>query len=130
VLCFAALHHIPGAAVRLEVLKHIHKLLKPGGQFIHSEWQFQNSPRLMKRRLAWSHAGLDENALEPGDTLLDWRFSLAEQSETVGQRYVHLFTEDELADMAAESGFTICKTWYADGKSGNLALYQTWQRSD
>ncbi len=130
VLCFAALHHIPGAETRLAVLNHIHRLLIPGGIFIHSEWQFQNSPRLMERCLPWSQVGLDESDLEIGDTLLDWRYSLPGQPETVGTRYVHLFNEDELTGMAAHSGFKIQKSWYADGKSGDLAIYQIWQRMD
>ncbi len=130
VLCFAALHHIPGAKARMAILNHVHRLLKPGGVFIHSEWQFQNSPRLMERCLPWSHVGLAEADLETGDTLLDWRYSLPGQPETVGTRYVHLFNEDELSGMAAQSGFGIQKSWYADGKSGNLAIYQIWQRKE
>ena len=128
VLCFAALHHIPGSEVRKAVLQHVHRVLRPGGLFIHSEWQFQNSPKLMARRLPWSTIGLEDAQVESGDTLLDWRFSLPGQAEQIGYRYAHLFTEEELAGLAAGTGFSIQKSWYADGKSGNLAIYQIWRK--
>ena len=127
VLSFAAMHHIPGAEVRLVILKHIRRLLKPDGVFIHSEWQFQNSPKLMERRLDPSEVGVDASQLEPGDTILDWRFALPGKEEQIGQRYAHLFTEEELEVLAQQSGFAVEKSWYSDGKSGNLALYQRWR---
>lgn len=127
VLSFAALHHIPGETVRLNILKHIRRLLKPDGVLIHSEWQFQNSPKLLERRLEPADAGVDSDQLEPGDTILDWRFVLPGQEEQVGQRYVHLFSEEELAVLAEQSGFEVEKSWYSDGKSGDLALYQRWR---
>jgi SAM-dependent methyltransferase len=130
VLCFAALHHIPGSEARMAVLAHVRQLLKPGGLFIHSEWQFQNSPRLLERCLPWSLVDLHGEDLENGDTLLDWRYSLPGQSETIGYRYVHLFDEPELAEMALQSGFQILKSWYSDGKTGNLAIYQVWRRME
>ena len=126
VFSFAAMHHIPGSVVRLGILRHIRRLLKTDGVFIHSEWQFQNSAKLMARRLDPADVGVDAAQLEPGDTILDWRFALPGQEEQVGQRYAHLFSEDELAGLAQQSGFKVEKTWYSDGKSGNLALYQRW----
>ncbi len=60
----------------------VHDLLAPGGCFIHSEWQFQHSPKLMARRVPWDRIGLKEEDLEEGDTLLDWRHALVGQSET------------------------------------------------
>ena len=51
----------------------IHRLLAPGGRFIHSNWQFLNSPRLARRIQPWDAAGLDQRPVEPGDYLLDWR---------------------------------------------------------
>ena len=58
-LCFAALHHLPGRDLRLRVLRAVHSVLPERGMFVHSEWQFQNAPKLMQRRQPWSAAGLD-----------------------------------------------------------------------
>lgn len=126
-LAFAALHHVPSAALRLRVLRQIRGLLSEGGWFVHSEWQFQHSPKLMARRLEWERAGLSEADVEPGDTLLDWRFALPGQAEQVGLRYVHLFSREELAELAAQSGFEISETYESDGEGGRLGLYQVWK---
>ena len=49
VFSFAVLHHIPSIELRLQIIKKIHEHLKPDGTFIHSSWQFLNSPRLKAR---------------------------------------------------------------------------------
>lgn len=120
VFSFATLHHIPSHKIRLNILKNVHKLLVPGGRFIHSNWQFLNSPRLRLRVRQWGEAGLSESDLDENDYLLDWR------SGGTGLRYVHHFSEEELAELAETSGFQIVDTFYSDGKEGNLAIYQTW----
>ena len=79
----------------------------------------------MKRVQPWSSAGIDEERLEPGDTLLDWRYALPENEEKHGLRYVHLFSEEELRTIAAEAGFTVAEAFYSDGAEENLALYMT-----
>ena len=49
VTAFAVLHHIPSVELRLQIIKKIHEHLKSDGIFIHSNWQFLNSPRLKAR---------------------------------------------------------------------------------
>jgi SAM-dependent methyltransferase len=127
VLAFAVLHHLPGAGLHRQVLNHVHELLGPGGCFIHSEWQFQHSAKLMARRLPWDRIGLKDEDVEEGDTLLDWRHALPGQAEQVGLRYVHLFSRPELADLAAQSGFVIEQEFDSDGAAATLGLYQVWR---
>jgi SAM-dependent methyltransferase len=121
VFCFAVLHHIPGETLRLQILSKIQKLLRPGGYFWHSEWQFLNSPRLVARIQPWEKVNLNANQLDPGDYLLDWR-----QGGT-GYRYVHHFDAPELSRLAELSGFSVCETFFSDGKGNRLAIYQKWQ---
>jgi tRNA (uracil-5-)-methyltransferase TRM9 len=123
VFSFATLHHVPSQKLRLDILKKIHGLLAKGGHFVHSNWQFLNSPRLRQRVRKWSEAGLTEADIDENDYLLDWR------SGGTGLRYVHHFSEGELAALAESSGFSVLETFYADGKEGNLAIYQVWQKS-
>ena len=118
---FATLHHIPGAEARLGILTKVHALLRPGGQFIHSEWQFLNSAKLRGRVQPWSEAGLTETDVDADDYLLDWR------GGGRGLRYVHHFSEGELQALAGEAGFRVCETFYADGENGRLGLYQVWE---
>ena len=125
-LAFAVLHHLPSQALRLQILRQVHNLLQPGGLFVHSEWQFQNSPKLTARVQPWSAAEVDEFGLEVGDTLLDWRYALPGQPERVGLRYVHRFNAEELAELAEQCGFSILRSFEADGHGGRLSLYQVW----
>jgi tRNA (uracil-5-)-methyltransferase TRM9 len=126
ILAFAVLHHLPSHALRQQVLRQARVLLKPGGRFIHSEWQFQNSPRLMERRVDWATVGLSVDMLEEGDTLLDWRHALPGQPTRTGLRYVHLFSTNELVQLAEESGFKIINEFESDGEGGKLGRYQVW----
>ena len=121
VLLFAVLHHIPGDELRLRLLRKVKPLLAPGGRFIHSEWQFLNSPRLAARIQPWESIGLSEKDVDQGDYLLDWR-----QGGT-GLRYVHHFTEPELHGLAEAAGFEVVESFLSDGENSRLGLYQVWQ---
>jgi len=126
VLAFAVLHHIPGQEVRMKILTSIHQILPLGGKFIFSVWQIQHSPRLMKRCMDWAQVGLSNQEVDAGDTLLDWRAELNGKSKSVGLRYVHIFTLEELQTLADQTGFTILDCFESDGKEGNLSLYEIW----
>ncbi|MBU2611509.1 MAG: methyltransferase domain-containing protein, partial [Chloroflexi bacterium] len=99
ITAFAVLHHIPGTHLRLSILNKVHSLLAEGGRFIHSEWQFLNSPRLRERIQDWGQIGLAAADVEINDYLLDWRRGGR------GLRYVHHFDETELNALAAASRF-------------------------
>ncbi|MFZ5911047.1 MAG: methyltransferase domain-containing protein [Chloroflexota bacterium] len=122
ITAFAVLHHIPGQRLRQNILEAVHTLLAEGGRFIHSNWQFLHSPRLRSRLRQWSEAGLAEADVDANDYLLDWR------SGGTGLRYAHYFSEAELARLAASSGFKVAGTFYSDGREGNLAVYQAWEK--
>jgi len=128
VLAFAVLHHIPGGNIRRQLLEKINHQLKPGGFFIHSEWQFQHNPKLVARIQPWSSVGISDEEVEPGDTLLDWRHFSQSQADGPGLRYVHLFSRTELTELARTTGFTILEEFDSDGVTGNLGLYQVWRK--
>jgi len=121
ILAFAVLHHLPGDELRCQVLHKARRLIKPQGCFIHSEWQFLNSPRLRGRIQPWEQAGLNVADVDPDDYLLDWR------SGGYGLRYVHHFSTSELDGLANKTGFQVIETFLSDGEGGNLGLYQLWK---
>jgi tRNA (uracil-5-)-methyltransferase TRM9 len=123
VLAFAVLHHLPGQELRLRVLHKIKSHLATGGRFIHSEWQFLNSPRLKDRIQPWGAIGLAEGDVDAGDYLLDWR------QGGRGLRYVHHFSVEELASLAHAAGFEIVESFLSDGENARLGLYQVWRLS-
>ena len=124
IFSFAVLHHIPGQDNQLQILQNIRKLLSLDGRFVHSNWQFLNSERLRKRIQPWEEIELSESDIDPGDYLLDWRRG------GFGLRYVHHFSEEELTRLATSSGFRIVESFYADGETGNLGLYQIWETDE
>lgn len=123
VTAFAVLHHIPSTKLRLDILGAVHRLLAPGGFFIHSNWQFLNSEKLKARIQAWEAAGLVETKVDAGDYLLDWR------DGGRGLRYVHHFGMQELRELATATGFEVVDAFVSDGETGNLSLYQIWKRA-
>ena len=121
IFSFAVLHHIPSSELRLQIIQKIHELLKPDGLFIHSNWQFLNSPRLKARIQPWESIGLKQTDVDANDYLLDWKRG------GHGLRYVHHFDKSELAKLAKASGFEIIETFYSDGENKRLSLYQIWK---
>jgi tRNA (uracil-5-)-methyltransferase TRM9 len=127
-MAFAVLHHIPGTDLRLRLLCQVNRLLPRGSEFLHSEWQFQNNPRILSRKQPWSKIGIEVGAVDAGDNLLDWRHAMPGQTEQVGLRYVHLFSREELAGLANLSGFEILEEFESDGAGGKLSIYQRWRK--
>ncbi len=121
IAAFAVLHHLPGQALRMTLCQTMRQLIASEGFIALSAWQFMRSPRWQARILPWETIGLSEEQLEAGDFLLDWRRG------GFGLRYVHLFEEDELCAIATQSRFRVLETFYADGREGNLSIYQIWQ---
>lgn len=129
VVSFAVLHHIPEAALRERVFPEVYRILKPGGFFIFSVWQYQNQlKRMEKHILPWSSEIIDKNELSQSDVLLDWRHSLPENQAKSGCRYIHLYRETELQAFAIQNSFFIRKSFYSDGSNNNLALYMIFQK--
>jgi tRNA (uracil-5-)-methyltransferase TRM9 len=124
ITCFATLHHIPSRDMRLQLLRTIQKLLAPNERFILSNWQFLNSTKLRGRIQPWERIGLTQADVDDGDYLLDWRRG------GEGLRYVHQFSEEELAELAEAVGFRVEESFYSDGEGGRLGLYQVWMKSE
>jgi 2-polyprenyl-3-methyl-5-hydroxy-6-metoxy-1,4-benzoquinol methylase len=123
ITAFAVLHHIPSLEHRLKILKKVQELLKTDGIFIHSNWQFLNSPRLKARIQPWDSIGLSPQKVDVNDYLLDWK------GGSKGLRYVHHFDENELAELAKASRFEIVETFYSDGENRKSSLYQIWKKA-
>ena len=121
ITAFAVLHHIPSIDIRLNILHTVRSVIADDGRFILSNWQFLNSDKLRGRIRPWEEAAIKPSDVDAGDHLLDWR------SGGAGLRYVHHFDEEELAALARDTGFIIRESFYSDGATGNLGLYQVWE---
>jgi SAM-dependent methyltransferase len=121
IFCFAVMHHIPGMDLRIRFLEKVGPLLAPDGRFIHSNWQFLESPRLKARIQPWEKIGLSTSDVDDEDYLLDWRRG------GEGLRYVHHFSSAELHTLADQTGFRVNGLFTSDGEGGKLGLYQIWE---
>ncbi len=117
VMMISVLHHIPSYELRLRLFREIAGLLKTGGKFVLTAWQFLASPRMRKKIVPWDLVGLDGSRVEEGDYLLDWR------GGGVGYRYCHFVDEEELSSLAEGAGLRVLETFRSDGKEGDLNLY-------
>ncbi len=120
VTMFATLHHIPSTEIRLDIFRTVKKLLKPGGKFILSNWQFLSSEKLKARIQPWSRVGLADEDVDEGDYLLDWR------SGGEGLRYAHQFSVEELLGLSEQAELSLNESFLSDGENGRLGLYQFW----
>ena len=118
---FATMHHIPSQEMRLDILRTVKTLLKPGGKFYISNWQFLNSEKLRARVQPWGRVGLADSDVDEGDYLLDWRGGASE-----GLRYAHQFSAEELLGLAGQVQMKVEAGFLSDGGNGRLGLYQTW----
>ncbi len=104
VALFGVLHHMPGAARRLELMRQLAGVVAPGGLLVFTEWRFMDVPHLSQRVIAWG----DDFEVEPGDYLLDWR-----RGETA-LRYCHAVDAAEHARLVAATGMPLVSEYPAD----------------
>ncbi|MBI4789007.1 MAG: class I SAM-dependent methyltransferase [Chloroflexi bacterium] len=114
VIALAVLHHIPSVELRQAVLRDIYAVLKPGGTFVMTNWQFMNNDRMRKKIEEWGTLGIDERELETGDALLRWKRG------GTAYRYCHWLSRSEVEELAAQSGFQVVRQFFADA---DLNLY-------
>lgn len=108
VLYLAVLHHIPGSELRLQIVRDMAGLLRPGGRLIVSTWQFLSSDRLRRKVVPWSAAGLLDSDVDEGDYLLDW------QRGGSGLRYCRMIAEPELRGLCTAAGLVVQESYLAD----------------
>lgn len=117
----AVLHHVPGWPLRRHLFDTLHSLLAEDGVLAVSTWQFMSSERLRRKIVPWSAVGLEPDAVDPGDYLLDW------QRGGHGLRYCRLIDQAELVELATAVGFGVRAAFYADG---GLNLFVILERAE
>jgi SAM-dependent methyltransferase len=113
----AVLHHIPGMDLRARVLEDMGRILAPEGYLVISTWRFLAHRRMRRKIVDWDAVDIDEERLDPGDYLLDWKRGGR------GLRYCHMVDEEELERLAEMSGLAVRETFRAGGREGDLSLF-------
>ena len=123
IYCLATLHHLPGVALRSSALQQMANLLRPGGYLVLSNWQPLNSNREQKKILDWAACRIDREEVEEGDLLISWKHQVQ------AARYVHVFSSQEVCQLAETVGLTVKHQFLSDGSESNLNLYSILCRS-
>jgi len=117
VVALAVLHHIPSFDLRAQVLRDVAGLLRPEGYVILSTWRFLAHERIREKIVSWDEVVVEEEKLEPGDYLLDWKRGGR------GLRYCHMIDEEEMEELAVVSSLVVRETFRAGGREGDLSLF-------
>lgn len=125
VTCFAVIHHFPADPYLNMFFEFARKSLAIGGTFYLSTWQVKNNKRLSARIQPWSLIEVDSRDLNEDDLLLDWR---ADPTQPPHYRYVRHYDSVALTAAGLSSGLVLENEFFSDGKEGDLALYQVWNK--
>lgn len=132
---FGLSHHLASFKLRKSLLESVKSNLSEGGLIVISNWQFakeqdrfEKNTLNLKRILQNGEINLWQKIkliflsinLEKNDFLLDWR-----KGEKANQvfRYCHQINEEEMIEIARESGLKVVDSFFADGKSNRLNQY-------
>lgn len=122
VLAMAMLHHVPSERYRLQALREMHRVLKPGGLLLMTNWYLWNRTYVIGN--LW---GLVKNFfgrifgltdLDPNDTWKPWK-----RGPVKVDRYYHDFTVRELRRLCLAAGFEIAEMYVASAFDGRRARW-------
>lgn len=105
VFCLAVFHHIPSEAIRKEFLEEIKRILKPKGQIVLTVWDLNNDKKA--KNLFFKNVFLKlfgKSKLDFKDIFYPWKDSAG---NIVINRYIHIFSEEELEKVIESAGFII-----------------------
>lgn len=116
------LHHVPGRAARVELLRALAQRLAPGGLFAFTFWRLPDDARFASRVIPWREYNaratepIAERELEPGDTLL--RFGTSRTA-----RYCHFADPSETENLVGCTKLGLRARFRADGRAAQLNEY-------
>ncbi|MBP7842567.1 class I SAM-dependent methyltransferase [Candidatus Woesebacteria bacterium] len=126
VTSFGVFHHIPTYELRLKLLKYLLSKVTKDGFLIISFWQFTSFERFQKKVVKEQDTNAQEllnqydlnlTNLEKNDFILDWNRGHN------ALRYCHFTDETEQKRLVTEAQAELVKTYFADGKEGNVNQY-------
>ncbi len=114
VICIAALHHLKEND-RINAIKEMYRVLKPGGACLFTVWIRDQERFLPILLLDLIFYNLKKNNKKYGDILVPWR---DQDKKIVAQRFYHLFSKKELEKLINFTSFKIKTIKIFAGKSG------------
>ncbi|OGY41880.1 MAG: hypothetical protein A2Y82_05495 [Candidatus Buchananbacteria bacterium RBG_13_36_9] len=110
VFLVATLHHIPSQKLREKVLLNVKSVLKPNGKLLMINWNLWQK-RYLKYIIKYTLLKIAEtekatNGIKPEELDLQDVFIPWQKKH---QRYIHAFTENNIASLLKKTGFEIIK---------------------
>jgi len=122
VLAVAMLHHVPSERYRLQALREMHRVLKPGGRLLMTNWYLWNPTYVIGNlwRLARTFFGkiLGLTDLDYNDVWHPWK-----RGPVKVDRYYHDFTVGELRRLCRAAGFEMAEMYVASARDGRKARW-------
>ncbi|MEK7503491.1 MAG: class I SAM-dependent methyltransferase [Patescibacteria group bacterium] len=110
----AVLHHIPSKELRSRFLEEAKRVLKLGGLLVLTVWKPKDrQERFLKAKFLFKKAFGSAGGLDVGDVIEPWF------GDNKGERYLHCFSEKELANLAKQAGFEVKKSGLIKNEKGN-----------
>jgi tRNA (uracil-5-)-methyltransferase TRM9 len=102
-ICIAVIHHLSTTPRRVDAIRSVLAVLKPGGTALFYVWALEQ---------ASSRRGWDEGGEQ--DVMVPWvsKAKREEGGEQVFQRYYHLYRKGELEENVASAGGEVVESGY------------------
>ncbi|MDD5251980.1 MAG: class I SAM-dependent methyltransferase [Patescibacteria group bacterium] len=103
VILVASLHHVPSSRLRLQAMREVARVLKPGGRVFMTNWWLWHGRRWQSFWRSWPGKIFGGSGLDWNDVLIPWKRGTAEPVA----RYYHGFTRGEARRLCVAAGMEI-----------------------
>ena len=100
IYAIASYHHLPDETTRVQSLFEMKRVLKTNGTIILLNWNLHSD---------WAKKKYAKVEKEPGEFFVPWKTG---DGESLGERYYHGFTLEELADLAEQADLKVQENFY------------------
>lgn len=121
VFCIATFHHLPDTQSRLAALKEMHRILKPGGKLIMSNWNFE-SDWVASKLAGPDTPGIESKWERDGDHFfVPW---MNPKRDILGTRHYWAISQEEHEALQTKAGFHFQEWFYTrrEEKVDNVRL--------
>lgn len=102
VISIAVIHHLSKEIDRINAIKELIRITKPGGKILILVWSMRQEPNSKKK-------------FNSPDIYLDWK---DKYQKVLGKRYYHIFSQNELDNLISGININIEYSFYEKGNYG------------
>jgi SAM-dependent methyltransferase len=110
IFLIAVLQHVPSYELRLKAMQNLHRVLKPGGYLLMTNWNLWQKA-FSGLRLKYNLLKiLGQSKMDFNDILKSWK---SPRAELITERYLHGFKVHEIEGLLAQANFKIIRNYYS-----------------